>query len=205
MPPEYESKEYWHARFERETSFEWLVPSTEFIKFIEPFLSRLPPTANILHLGCGTSDVHSILRQRGYRNITNMDYEPLAIQRSRQIEKRAHGDVVMSYVVADATDFDLGDAKFDLVIDKSTTDAIACGSSPVVSVTKAVRHCLKDDGMWISLSFSSYRYELEGIPFAVQLISKVPVPKAKPYDPDMFYYLYLLRPSSALGASESLR
>ncbi|KAM7186607.1 methyltransferase-like protein 13 [Naviculisporaceae sp. PSN 640] len=201
MPPEYESKDYWHARFQHETAFEWLVPSAEFVKFLEPLLSNLPPAANILHLGCGTSDLHTILRQRGYRNISNMDYEPLAIQRSREIEKRVFGDVLMNYVVADATNFELKDIKFDLVIDKSTTDAIACGSSSVLSVTKAVRRCLTDNGMWISLSFSPYRYDLEGIPFAVRLISEVPVPKAKPYDPDLFYYCYLLQPLSATRTS----
>lgn len=202
MPPEYDSKEYWHARFGKETAFEWLVPSAEFVKVLEPLLPD-PQTAappKILHVGCGTSDLHTLLRQRGYRDITNMDYEPLAIQRSREIEERIFGDVEMNYVVADATDFDLGDdVKFDLVIDKSTTDAIACnGSSPVISMTNAIRRCLRDDGMWISLSFSAYRYDCEGavseIPFSIELVSKIPTPKTKPHDPDIFYYCYLLRP-----------
>ncbi|KAM7202213.1 S-adenosyl-L-methionine-dependent methyltransferase [Rhypophila sp. PSN 637] len=195
MPPEYQSKDYWHARFGHETSFEWLVPSADFLQILDPFLARLPTTAKILQLGCGTSDIHCRLRQRGYQHITNMDYEPLAIGRSRDIENRVFGDSVMSYVVADATDFDLGETKFDLVIDKSTADAVACtGSPPVISMSKAVKRCLAEDGIWLSLSFSAYRYDHDGMPFSVQVINKIPTPKMKETDPDIFHYCYLLRP-----------
>ncbi|KAM7211983.1 hypothetical protein V8F06_012653 [Rhypophila decipiens] len=184
MPPEYQSKDYWHARFGHETSFEWLVPSADFLQILDPFLAQLPTTARILQLGCGTSDIHCLLRQRGYQHITNMDYEPLAIGRSRDIERKMFGDSVMSYVT-----------RFDLVIDKYTADAVACtGSAPVISMTKAVKRCLAEDGMWFSLSFSAYRYDHGGMPFSVQVINKIQTPKVKETDPDIFHYCYLLRP-----------
>lgn len=196
MPPDFESKEYWHDRFLHETSFEWLIQSRQFISILEPFLARLPSDAKILHLGCGTSDLHNFLRQRGFTSVINLDYEPLAIERSRQKERDLFGDVRMSYVVADATELDPNEMRSALVIDKGTADAIACsGDEAVISLVKAVQNCLKEDGMWISLSYSSLRYDLEQIPLGVEVISKVLTPKRKETDPDIFYYCYLLQES----------
>ncbi len=57
--------------------------------------------------------------------MTNIDFEPLAIQKSQAMEHLAFGDIRNQYRVANILDLDL-DSKFDLVLDKSTADAIAC-------------------------------------------------------------------------------
>ncbi|OTB18760.1 hypothetical protein K445DRAFT_19366 [Daldinia sp. EC12] len=202
MPADFEKQSYWHERFLSETSFEWLVSSESFMSIIEPYLSKYSLThedsPRILNLGSGTSDLQNSLRSRGYLNITNVDYEPLAIERGRQLEQTAFGDVRTKYVVADATQLtcDLSqDQKFDIVVDKSTVDAISCGGTTAfLRMASSVRQCLADGGIWISLSYSSSRFAIEQLPFGVEVIAKIPTPKFRENDPEIYYYCYLLRP-----------
>ncbi|KAJ3464310.1 hypothetical protein MRS44_009096 [Fusarium solani] len=133
MPADFDKQSYWHKRFASEKAFEWLVKSADFMPLVEPVLERLEPaTARILHIGFGTSDLQNHFRARGFRNLLNVDYEPLAIDRGRELETQAFGDVQMRYEVQDATQLDLKE-KFDLIVDKSTVDAISCaGETPYV-------------------------------------------------------------------------
>ncbi|KAI0848560.1 S-adenosyl-L-methionine-dependent methyltransferase [Daldinia vernicosa] len=202
MPADFEKQSYWHERFSSETSFEWLASSQSFMSIIEPYLSTFSHTVEntprILHLGSGTSDLQNCFRSRGYLDVTNVDYEPLAIERGRQLEQVAFDDVRMKYIVADVTqlacDF-LQDQKFDIVVDKSTVDAVSCGGTAAFSrMASWVKKYLADSGIWISLSYSSVRFNIEQLPFDVEVIAKTPTPKLKESDPEIYYYCYLLRP-----------
>jgi SAM-dependent methyltransferase len=195
MAADFEKQSYWHERFASEKAFEWLLPSAEFTSLIEPALNRLDPdTARILHIGFGTSDLQNHFRSRGFRHVLNVDYEPLAIDRGRDLEKQAFGDVQMDYDVQDATQLDLN-AKFDLVVDKSTVDAISCGGSTALRrMAAGVKGCLAEGGVWVSLSFSAYRFNLDDLPFDVEVLAQILTPKLSPNDPDIYYWCYLLRP-----------
>ncbi|KAI1425256.1 S-adenosyl-L-methionine-dependent methyltransferase [Xylaria sp. FL1777] len=197
MAADFEKQSYWHDRFASEAPFEWLTPSTTFISLMEPYLSP-SGSQRILHLGSGTSDLHIRLREKGHHDVTNVDYEPLALDRGRQMEERFFGDVVMKYAVADVTRLlaDLPRPRaFDLVVDKSTVDAVSCGGDePCLAMAQCVRECLAAGGLWISLSYSAARFQLDGLPFDVCVIGKIPTPKAKVTDPDVYYWCYLLRP-----------
>lgn len=232
MPIDFDKQEYWHRRFATETQFEWLVPSSTFMAIIEPHLDSLlsnyhshdynsdssadEPLATapkVLQIGFGTSDLQNHLRARGLPDVLNIDYEPLAIERGRQLEKQTFGDVVMKYAVMDATelssppaDFDFPSSpnvprsQFDLVLDKSTVDAVSCGGQGAfLRMAGAVRRCLAPGGVWISLSYSSARFDVEdeggrGLPFEVDVLAKIPTPKARATDPDIYYWCYLLTP-----------
>ncbi|RWA06819.1 hypothetical protein EKO27_g8292 [Xylaria grammica] len=197
MPADFEKQSYWHDRFASETAFEWLAPSATFISFLEPYLS-VSGDQRVLNLGSGTSDLHVHLREKGSADVTNIDYEPLALGRGREIEKRLCGDVRTKYAVADVTRLraDLpAPSAFDLVLDKSTVDAVSCGGEAAfLAMARGVRQCLAPGGLWISLSYSAARFDLEELPFDVRVIGKVPTPKAKVTDPDVYYWCYLLRP-----------
>ncbi|KAI0536150.1 S-adenosyl-L-methionine-dependent methyltransferase [Xylaria digitata] len=196
MAADFEKQSYWHKRFASETAFEWLTSSATFMRFLEPYLSA-SKDQRILHLGSGTSNLHVCLREKGYANVTNVDYEPLALDRGREIEERSCGDVVMKYAVADVTRLraDLpAPSVFDLVLDKSTVDAVSCGGdAAVLAMAQGVRECLAPSGVWISLSYSAARFDLEDLPFDVCVIGNIPTPKAKVTDPDVYYRCYLLR------------
>ncbi|KAL2126710.1 hypothetical protein VTI74DRAFT_368 [Chaetomium olivicolor] len=206
MPADFEKQSYWHDRFQSETSFEWLAPSAAFMDVAGPLFQHLPPSARILHLGSGTSDLHNHLRQRGFLDVTNIDYEPLALDRGQDLERNRFGDVRMKYLVADATRLDLNvKEKYHFAIDKSTADAIACGGAKaVVSMAKAIHRHLADDGFWVSLSYSPSRFEEVQSLFEVEVVGKIPTPKARPTDPNIFHYCYLLRPRTTLMTQESL-
>jgi ubiquinone/menaquinone biosynthesis C-methylase UbiE len=194
MPADFEKQSYWHERFASETSFEWLTTSAAFMEVLIPHLQRVSPTARILHLGSGTSDLHNHLRHHGYLNVTNIDYEPLALERGRQLEQNRFGDVQTKYLVADATQLESAE-KYQIVIDKSTADAIACGEGDIIfRMAQAVRRCLEHDGLWISLSYSPRRFEHVQSLFEVEVVGKVPTPKSKPTDPNIYHYCYRLRP-----------
>lgn len=210
MPKDFDKQEYWHARFVTETSFEWLATSAQFMRILEAdadfsrALGRPSSSpARVLHVGSGTSDLHNHLRAAGFSQVLNVDYEPLAVERGRQLEEARFGDVRMGYAVADATrlDADLGidaaeeGAKFDLVVDKSTVDAVACGGDEaLLGMCRAVRRCLAPGGFWISLSYSRFRFDVEGLPLRCEEIAKMPTRKERETDPDIYHHCYKLTP-----------
>ena len=154
MPIDFDKQSYWHERFSSEEAFEWLVSSTDFVSILEPYLRELDASTKILQLGFGTSDLQNHLRQRGFLDVTNIDYEPLAVTRGINLEEKAFGDVKMKYAVADATQLDLGE-QFDLVIDKSAVDAVSCaGDAALLRMARGIRKSLGRGGTWISLSLS---------------------------------------------------
>ncbi|UNI20436.1 hypothetical protein JDV02_006524 [Purpureocillium takamizusanense] len=203
MPADFGNQSYWRERFTHETQFEWLLPSADFMAMLQPHLDRLDPSsARILHLGSGTSDLATHLRGRGFLDVLNVDYEPLAAERGRDLERRAFGDVRMRYAVADATQLGSGSdgvdprARFDLVVDKSTVDAVSCaGGEALARMARGVRQRLADGAAWISLSYSSRRFDdVEHLPFDVEVIARVPTPKLSPADPDVYHCCYLMTP-----------
>jgi SAM-dependent methyltransferase len=194
MPADFEKQSYWEKRFAAETAFEWLTTSAAFMDVLAPYLQNLPLSSPILHLGSGTSDLHNYLRQHGFTDITNVDYEPRALERGQQLELQHFGDIQTKYLVADATQLK-GQEKYRVVIDKSTADAIACGGDEAIAaMADSIHRSMDKDGFWVSLSFSPWRFEDVQPLFDVQVICKVPTPKRLPSDPDLFHYCYLLKP-----------
>ncbi|KAI1093921.1 hypothetical protein F5B19DRAFT_447940 [Rostrohypoxylon terebratum] len=198
MPVDFEKQSYWRERFKSETSHEWLASSECFMAIVAPHLCGRGTQARILQLGSGTSDLQNRLRGAGYLDVTNVDFEPLAIERGRRLEEAAFGEATLAYVVADATqlDSDLPPRYvFDVVLDKSTADAVSCGgAAALLRMADGVRKRLADGGVWISLSYSSSRFDVEGLPFDVEVIARILTPKLKDGNPDVYHYCYLLRP-----------
>lgn len=196
MPADFDKQEYWHQRFVKETSFEWLVPSPVFMSIVEPYIQHLNVSSKVLQIGSGTSDFQNHLRARGFQDVLNIDYEPLAIERGMQLEKQIFGNVRMRYAVADATRLSL-DGTFDFIVDKSTVDAVSCGGDEaVLRMAEGVRRYLAPEGVWISLSYSSCRFDMDGLPFDVEVIARIPTPKRQETEPDVFHHCYLLKPKN---------
>lgn len=194
MPPDYDKQDYWRQRFAMETAFEWLTDSSTFMAIMDRTLDRLDRSARLLHLGSGTSDLHNHLRRRGFLTVTNVDYEPLALKRGQALENSAFGDAKMRYVIADVTQLDL-DERYDLAIDKGTADAMSCGGEDaLVRMAAVVKKHLAPGGVWISMSYSSSRFDDERLPMTVEVIAKIPTPKRKETDPDIYYWCYMLGP-----------
>lgn len=99
MPPSYGTKEYWDARFEREENYEWLLPADSLNAVVSEALSQHQSSRGdddgsapqILHIGCGSSDVSFQLRGLvdSPRQVTNVDYSENAVRKCQQREAAA--------------------------------------------------------------------------------------------------------------------
>lgn len=155
MPPDYELQSYWRKRFDDERHFEWLGDGKDTIlPHVWAFLlnnqrSAFDPEsatpARLLHIGAGTSTLSERLRELyvdvygdgvNERRIVNADFVEELVTRQREAEAaRAHDlGTGMQWVCADALHWsdlhrlvEADGGLFDLVVEKSTSDAISCG------------------------------------------------------------------------------
>lgn len=214
MPPDYELQSYWNARFQNELHFEWLGDGSDTILphlrsyLQDPCVPSRP--ARLLHIGAGTSSLSERIREL-YRNvygpqvderaIVNVDFAENLVAREREKEAmRAVGGLGtgMRWVCADALKWreleaalDLGEEgqgrTFDLVVDKSTSDAISCAEDvsylspsagfhrvleeiraaqtsqklsipPVELLAVHLASLTRPGGLWVALTFSSNRF-----------------------------------------------
>ncbi|KAK7924349.1 hypothetical protein PG985_006403 [Apiospora marii] len=171
MPPSYGTKEYWDDRFEREDKYEWLLPADSLNAVVGEALSQHQSSSSdddgyapqILHIGCGSSDVSFQLRGLvdSPRQVTNADYSEKAVRKCQQREAAALSSAVleksgsalgMRWETADLLAADSiarlgrrcrdGPAAgsgsdsffFDVVADKSTCDALGCAEDAAVTL-----------------------------------------------------------------------
>lgn len=182
---DFSSAEYWSKRFSTETSFEWLLPSSKIIPLVLDYagLGGMSQEGGgegwkVLHVGCGTStlgkDVEMALREahpgREVR-VVDTDYVAEFITPSPSPSS--------SKVVA-LDCLDMGDLKakspagrgWEMILDKSTADAISCGplipstvpqgggagEEPLDVLLRNLAAVTRAGTRWISISYSATRY-----------------------------------------------
>ncbi|KAJ9634667.1 hypothetical protein H2204_006116 [Knufia peltigerae] len=155
-PSDFSSQTYWENRFlARQTPFEWLLGVDDTTGILDPFIrDNVDPekSAAILHIGCGTSDLS--WRLRDYvscpKQVHNVDFsvEAVNIGRRREEELLAArqgrgnsnempvepGQSHMRWTAVDLLSMprvrsllDHDSKLYDVIVDKSTSDAVACG------------------------------------------------------------------------------
>lgn len=158
----YGSQEYWENRFTSEESFEWLLSYEQLAPQLEPIFSQRG--VRILVVGCGNAPFSADLYDAGYTQIVNIDYAPavIAAMRARHAAVRP----AMEWRVMDMTAMDaLGDASFDVVIDKAAMDALMTAEGdvwhPAESVIAAshrmcghIARILKKGGTFVQISLA---------------------------------------------------
>jgi len=190
MPTDFSSQTYWQTRFLTEKQFEWLTPSSKIIpKVLEIFedWSNTSPVLTtssqdekvfrVLHLGCGTSslgdDVYDGLLKTASDEVSatpkvevvDCDYVPSETRRNIPF---------IQLNLLDLKDLIQKSGKgWDLVIDKSTADAISCGPSmllddedgnnrmvePMQMLCRNLGCVVKGGGRWICVSYSATRFD----------------------------------------------
>ena len=214
MPPNYELQSYWNARFEKESHFEWLGDGSDTIlphlhaHLLDLRVLSPPRPARLLHIGAGTSSLSERIRelycdeygpQVDQRAIVNVDFADNLVSRGQEKEATLATSGLgtgMQWICADALKwgeleaaFGLGgeERTFDLVVDKSTSDAISCAddvsySSPDPSLHPVLKEVLAAQGgrklsippvellathlaslvhpggLWVALTFSANRF-----------------------------------------------
>jgi SAM-dependent methyltransferase len=81
-------------------------------EFVSP---HLPPSGDLLEMGCGAGDLSLFLAARGY-GVTGVDISPFAVEWAR--EKAVEAGIAASFHVGDVRHLaDFADASFDIVLD----------------------------------------------------------------------------------------
>jgi hypothetical protein len=155
MPPEYADESFWDKRFTKERRFEWLGSGDPLLSHIRSHLEdRKRASDNLLHLpltlhiGAGTSllsegiiDLYEDLGFAGDVAVLNTDFAAEAVANVERTAAPARSSGLRSvWIKMDALSWtdnlslagrfgEWGDGAqtFDVVVDKSTSDAISCG------------------------------------------------------------------------------
>lgn len=149
MPPNYHLESFWEDRFQHESQFEWLGDGAETIlPHIRASLRTGAPHSHplrILHIGAGTSSLSRIILEKSKEEfinesrelfVVNTDFSETAVRRGNTASA---DDERETWVKVDALKWnevralvnregsEYSDLRFTIVVDKSTSDAIACG------------------------------------------------------------------------------
>jgi len=209
-PPAFGSQSYWNERFTSNNDpFEWL----ESPAALDPYIIAALSTAKeekpeLLHIGCGTSLLSYHLRSHvdDPEQIHNLDYSDVAIELGKKREhdiyknqdqyKSVPGENRGAHMRWDAVDLldyksvlrTCKRAAYSVILDKSTSDSIACGDDinvplpypiavrsyeslhldstepleplhPVVVTAVNLALVAKPGARWLVLSYSSERFD----------------------------------------------
>jgi hypothetical protein len=148
--PSFGDLEYWNKRFTKEENFEWLADFT----VLEPCLKRAVAERSgsrerpqVLHIGCGSSALSMQLRDLvdSPQQIHNVDYSEVVVEKNRQREHELLSASKASTELCRWSTLDLLSmtqvlefAKlgkgYDVIVDKSTSDAISCSEDVFVEL-----------------------------------------------------------------------
>lgn len=159
--PNYGEKKYWEERYESQKgkTFDWL----EDYNSLNPIIKSLgiKKDAFILNVGCGNSEFSEKMFNDGFINNYNIDICENVINYMKERNKDKKGLHYQAMDVRDMKDFQ--DETFDLIIDKSTLDALLCGEKSFVNVvlmTKEISRILKTGGIYFIISYGRPEYRL---------------------------------------------
>lgn len=167
-PPAYgDGPEYWNDRYRKDPNpFEWVIANPYYndtsyreLRGILDEYSNGLKNARILHVGCGTSSLPEKLYDDGYVNIANIDNSDVAISVMRERNKKRPE---MTWSVMDVTSMSYKQDSFDIVVELSLIDALACNpefETIIGRYINEVLRVLRPGGVFISISFSPEQNE----------------------------------------------
>jgi len=167
MPPSFAEQEYWDTRFSNDkAAFDWLLPSSLVCDIVARTIDDASLTdPRVLHIGCGTSDLSSRLRTlvKDGTDVCNVDFSQPAVEAGRATEADVaaaewggggiehQGNKLADHMRWSQADLlSLPDVKslldeeyhneclYNVVVDKSTSDAISCGEDVEVQLPYAL-------------------------------------------------------------------
>ncbi|KAF9110150.1 hypothetical protein BGX27_006715, partial [Mortierella sp. AM989] len=182
----FDQQEYWSQRFDHEQSFEWLMPWSVLEPHMRTFnLLPTDPSAKILNLGCGNSNLPLDLYHSGYQHVTSIDFVGSVVERMKERCERAiewnnntlglpesamsstpldsQQQCPLQFLEMDCLDMSpLPENSFQLCIDKSTSDAISCGDDDNCTKLRTLceqvaRVISNPGGLWCVISYSRFR------------------------------------------------
>ncbi len=152
--PNYGDPKYWDERYrqQHDTTYDWLENYETLKPLLDNIISR---DQSILNIGCGNAIVTEDMYDDGYLNIVNTDISPIVIDNMKQ---RNICRPTMKWDVDDVLGMQYNNESFDVVIDKSTLDAILCGKQSFMNAAimlAEVQRVLKTGGIYLIISYGS--------------------------------------------------
>ena len=151
--PNYGDKKYWEDRYDEQngTTFDWL----EDYESVKPIIDNLgiKKESRILNVGCGNSEFSEKMYDEGFTHNYNIDICKNVIDFMKSRNKERKG---LHFDVMDVCEMAYKDETFDLIIDKSTIDALLCGDHSfmiVAKMLKEISRVLKTGGYYIIVSY----------------------------------------------------
>lgn len=156
----FKEQSYWNQRFMEEEEYDWLVTTSQISEYILPYINM---NDRILVVGCGNSSFSVELYNMGYKNIVNIDFSDVLINKMKE---KYQNLPEMQWLVMDMMDLSaFKDGEFDCVIDKASMDALVTdegdvwhpSESAVLSVDKylkEVSRVLGDHKYFLQITFS---------------------------------------------------
>ena len=193
--PNYGDKKYWEERYDEQngTTFDWL----EDYESIKPIIDNLgiKKESHILNIGCGNSEFSEKMYDEGYTHNYNIDICQNVIEFMKTRNKERKG---LHFDVMDASDMAYKDETFDLVIDKSTIDAILCGDHCfmlVAKMLKEISRVLKTGGYYIIISYGNpetrmVHLERDHLAFEIQIYT---IKRQDDDEQEKTHYVYICK------------
>ena len=153
VAPRFAECSYWDGRYqEGGEAFEWIFSTALALPFVESFVAK---SSKALVIGCGNSRLTEDMYQKGWKDLTSIDYSPAVIrqQTKRSIEKR----LKCRWMVMDVRRLRFPSCSFGAVIDKGTADNLLCYEHAERNLGRMLREiyrCLEPGGMYLIFSLN---------------------------------------------------
>ena len=193
--PNYGDKNYCEERYDEQngTTFDWL----KDYESIKPLIDNLgiKKDFRILNVGCGNSEFSEKMYDEGYKHNYNIDICKNVID---FMSKRNEGKKGLHFDVMDVCDMAYKDETFDLIIDKSTIDALLCGDHSymiVAKMLKEISRVLKTGGYYIIISYGQpenrmIHLERDHLAFDIQIYT---IKRQEEDEQEKIHYVYICK------------
>ena len=193
--PNYGDKKYWIERYDEQngTTFDWL----EDYESIKPIIDNLhiKKDSRILNVGCGNSEFSEKMYDEGFTHNYNIDICKNVIDFMRERNKDKKG---LHFDVMDVCEMAYKNETFDLIIDKSTIDALLCGDHSfmiVAKMLKEISRVLKTGGYYVLISYGKpesrmIHLEREHLAFETQIYT---IKRQEEGEQEKIHYVYICK------------
>ena len=193
--PNYGDKNYWEERYDEQngTTFDWL----EDYESIKPIIEELgiKKECRILNVGCGNSEFSEKMFDEGYTHNYNIDICENVINFMRTRNKDKNG---LHFEVMDVCEMKYKDEMFDLIVDKSTIDALLCGDHSfmiVAKMLKEISRVLKTGGVYLIISYGQpesrmIHLERDHLAFDIQIYT---IKRQEEGEQEKIHYVYICK------------
>ena len=193
--PNYGDKNYWEERYDEQngTTFDWL----EDYESIKPIIEELgiKKECRILNVGCGNSEFSEKMFDEGYTHNYNIDICENVINFMKARNKDKNG---LHFEVMDVCEMKYKDEMFDLIVDKSTIDALLCGDHSfmiVAKMLKEISRVLKTGGVYLIISYGQpesrmIHLERDHLAFDIQIYT---IKRQEEGEQEKIHYVYICK------------